>query len=40
MAFDRRDPRHRGLVNVAYMDGHVAARPFKELKATDFSLPR
>lgn len=34
------DKRHRGFINVAYMDGHVGARPFKDLKATDFSLAR
>jgi prepilin-type N-terminal cleavage/methylation domain-containing protein/prepilin-type processing-associated H-X9-DG protein len=32
------DQRHRGLVNVVYLDGHVAAKSFKLLKAEDFRL--
>jgi len=30
------DRRHRGLVNIAYLDGHVAAKPFKTLVPRDF----
>jgi prepilin-type processing-associated H-X9-DG protein len=30
------DARHRGNVNVCYLDGHVVARPFKGVTETDF----
>jgi prepilin-type N-terminal cleavage/methylation domain-containing protein/prepilin-type processing-associated H-X9-DG protein len=33
-----RDNRHRGLLNVVYLDGHVGARAFKTLKDADFRL--
>ena len=31
------DQRHRGLVNIAYLDGHVDARPFRSLTPADFN---
>jgi prepilin-type N-terminal cleavage/methylation domain-containing protein len=34
------DQRHRGVLNVACVDGHVDARPFKDLRATDFTISR
>lgn len=33
------DNRHRGLVNVCYMDGHVDARQFKTVTLNDFKTP-
>jgi len=32
------DARHRGNINCVYLDGHVAARPFKSLTEKDFRL--
>ena len=32
------DQRHKGLIQMAYVDGHVDARPFKDLKPIDFRL--
>ena len=32
------DRRHKGLIQIAYVDGHVDARPFKDLKPIDFRL--
>jgi prepilin-type processing-associated H-X9-DG protein/prepilin-type N-terminal cleavage/methylation domain-containing protein len=32
------DNRHRGQLNILYIDGHVNARGFKELKPEDFRL--
>jgi prepilin-type processing-associated H-X9-DG protein len=32
------DQRHKGLTHVLYVDGHVEARPFKDLKPLDFRL--
>ena len=32
------DQRHRGYIHCLYVDGHVSARMFKELKADDFRL--
>jgi prepilin-type N-terminal cleavage/methylation domain-containing protein/prepilin-type processing-associated H-X9-DG protein len=33
------DKRHRGLCNIAYLDAHVAAVPFKLVKISDFTVP-
>jgi len=33
------DKRHRGLCNIAWLDGHVTAKPFKEIKVVDFTIP-
>jgi prepilin-type N-terminal cleavage/methylation domain-containing protein/prepilin-type processing-associated H-X9-DG protein len=33
------DKRHRGLCNIAYLDTHVAPKPIKEIKLTDFTAP-
>jgi prepilin-type N-terminal cleavage/methylation domain-containing protein/prepilin-type processing-associated H-X9-DG protein len=33
------DKRHRGLCNICWLDGHVTAKPFKEIKVTDFTMP-
>jgi prepilin-type N-terminal cleavage/methylation domain-containing protein/prepilin-type processing-associated H-X9-DG protein len=30
------DQRHRGNTNVCYLDGHVAARPYKSIQVKDF----
>lgn len=30
------DQRHRGLTNIAFLDGHVSSKPFKYLKQNDF----
>ena len=30
------DARHRNNINVCYLDGHVASRPYKSLKEKDF----
>jgi prepilin-type processing-associated H-X9-DG protein len=32
------DQRHKGLIHCMYVDGHVDARPFKDLKPIDFRL--
>jgi prepilin-type N-terminal cleavage/methylation domain-containing protein/prepilin-type processing-associated H-X9-DG protein len=32
------DQRHKGLLHCMYVDGHVDARPFKDLKPIDFRL--
>ena len=32
------DKRHKGLIHILYVDGHVDARPFKDLKPRDFRL--
>jgi prepilin-type processing-associated H-X9-DG protein/prepilin-type N-terminal cleavage/methylation domain-containing protein len=32
------DNRHRGKVNCVYLDGHVSAKPYKDLKVRDFQL--
>jgi prepilin-type N-terminal cleavage/methylation domain-containing protein/prepilin-type processing-associated H-X9-DG protein len=32
------DQRHRGLINSLYVDGHVSARPFKNLTQQDFTM--
>jgi prepilin-type processing-associated H-X9-DG protein len=34
------DQRHRGLLNIACVDGHVEARAFKDVRATDFTIAR
>jgi prepilin-type processing-associated H-X9-DG protein len=34
------DNRHRGQVNILYVDGHVNARAFKDLKLIDFRLDK
>jgi prepilin-type N-terminal cleavage/methylation domain-containing protein/prepilin-type processing-associated H-X9-DG protein len=34
------DNRHRGLVNMVYLDGHVGSCPFGQLVAGDFVLPK
>jgi prepilin-type processing-associated H-X9-DG protein len=33
------DKRHRGLCNICWLDGHVSAKPFKEIKVVDFTMP-
>ena len=33
------DKRHRGLCNICWLDGHVSAKPFKEIKVADFTAP-
>jgi len=33
------DKRHRGLCNICWLDGHVSAKPFKEIKVADFTMP-
>ena len=33
------DKRHRGLCNICWLDGHVSAKPFKEIKVADFTVP-
>jgi prepilin-type N-terminal cleavage/methylation domain-containing protein/prepilin-type processing-associated H-X9-DG protein len=33
------DKRHRGLCNICYLDGHVSAKPFKQIKVADFTMP-
>ena len=33
------DMRHKGVTNMAFVDGHVEAKPFKALKPTDFVPP-
>jgi prepilin-type N-terminal cleavage/methylation domain-containing protein/prepilin-type processing-associated H-X9-DG protein len=32
------DNRHKGLIHCMYVDGHVDARPWKDIKPTDFRL--
>ena len=32
------DQRHKGFIQITYVDGHVDARPFKDLKKADFRL--
>jgi prepilin-type processing-associated H-X9-DG protein/prepilin-type N-terminal cleavage/methylation domain-containing protein len=34
------DQRHRGLVNIAFLDGHVSSKPFKNLSPNDFFPPK
>ena len=33
------DKRHRGQCNICWLDGHVSAKPFKEIKVADFTMP-